>query len=110
MLIFIFHQKNQSFKYYNVLRGIMEAVCVKLDESVLKIMNNFLKEHNFSTKTDFIREAIRDKIRALEKENAVRQLEKYFGAAKTKTTYAEERKIREEISKKFAKKFGIKLD
>lgn len=88
----------------------MEAICVKLDEKILKNLDNNLKQHNFSTRTDFIREAIRDKLRLLEKEKAIRTLEKYFGAAKVKVSDKRHHQIREEVSKKFAKKFGIKLD
>lgn len=64
----------------------------------------------YSTKTEFIREAIRDKIKEISKEKAIDELKKYFGKSKSKTTYGEERKIRESVGKEFAKKFGIALD
>ncbi len=41
------------------------------------------------------------------KEKAIDELKKYFGKSKTKTTHNEERKIRESVGKKFAKKFGV---
>ena len=42
---------------------------------------------------EFIREAIRDKIKKIKKDNALEELKKYFGKAKVKTSYEEERKI-----------------
>ena len=65
---------------------------------------------DYTTKTEFIREAIRDKLKVIRKDRAIDELRKYFGKAKTKTSYSEERKIREDVGKEFAKKFGIKLD
>ena len=85
----------------------MEAICVKLDERILKNVDNSLKQHNFSTRTDFVREAIRDKLRILEKEKAIRQLEKYFGAAKVKVSNKRHKEIREEVLKERMKKLGI---
>jgi len=38
------------------------------------------------------------------------ELKKYFGASKTKTSYDEERKIREDVGRQFAKKFWVNLD
>ncbi len=43
------------------------------------------------------------------KEKAIDKLKKYFGKAKTMTTYREERAIREKVGKRFAHKFGLKL-
>lgn len=73
-------------------------------------MDIIIKENYYSTRSDFIREAIRDKLKELEKKRAIKKLEKYLGCMKKKTTYQEERRIREEVGKKYAKKFGIKLD
>ena len=43
----------------------MEAVCVKMDENLLKNMDKTMKENNYTTRTEFIRESIRDKIKEL---------------------------------------------
>lgn len=50
------------------------------------------------------------KKRQLEPTVKIKNFRKFFGKAKTKTTYKEERRIREKVGKEFAKKFGIKLD
>ena len=88
----------------------MEVVSVKLDPRILKNLDNTLKEFNYSTRTDFIREAIRDKMRQLEKERAINHFERYFGAAKTKVGYKRHRQIRDEVGKEIAKEAGIDLD
>lgn len=50
------------------------------------------------------------KKRQLESTVKIKNFRKFFGKAKAKTSYREERKIREKVGKEFAKKFGIKLD
>jgi len=44
----------------------MENVSLKMEENFLRAINAVMKKHNYMTKTEFIREAIRDKIRKLE--------------------------------------------
>lgn len=86
----------------------MEAICVKLDKGIMKEINEIAKEFHYSTRTDFIREAIRSKIEELEKKRALKNLEKYFGASKTKTTDEELERIREEVGNEYMKKFRLK--
>lgn len=88
----------------------MEAVCIKLDRRVSKNIDIAIKENNYSTKTEFIREAIRDKLTDLEKEKMITHLRKLVGASKKKTTEKEYERVREEVARGYAKKFGIKLD
>ena len=46
-----------------VLPGItMEAVCIKMDENTLSNMDKAIEENNYSTRTDFIRDPITEKI------------------------------------------------
>ena len=87
----------------------MESITIKVENNLAKEINTAMKT-DYSTKTEFIREAIRDKLKLIRKEKAIDDLRRYFGKAKTKTTYAEERKIREEVGKKFAKKLGVNLN
>lgn len=64
----------------------MEAVSLKLEDSFLKDIETSMRRNRYTTKTEFIREAIRDKIRDLEKEEALLRLKKLYGASKRKTT------------------------
>ena len=64
----------------------MESVSLKLEDKFLQDIHETMKKHRYTTKTEFIREAIRDKIRDLEKEEALIRAKKLYGASKRKTT------------------------
>ncbi len=49
----------------------MENVSLKMEENFLTAIEKVMKKHNYMTKTEFIREAIRDKIRRLEEKEIV---------------------------------------
>ena len=44
----------------------MESVSLKLEKNFLNAIEKVMKRHNYMTKTEFIRESIRDKIARLE--------------------------------------------
>ncbi len=44
----------------------MENVSLKLESNFLSAINKVMKKHNYMTKAEFIREALRDKIKILE--------------------------------------------
>lgn len=64
----------------------MEIVSVKFEKDLLKYLEKIMKKHRYATKAEFVREAIRDKIKDLEKEEALVRLRKVYGASKRKTT------------------------
>lgn len=68
-----------------------------------------MKKHRYTTKTEFIREAIRDKIDDLETKAALKRLEKIYGASKRKTTQEQLEVAREKAFREIAKEEGIKL-
>ena len=49
----------------------MENVSLKLEENFLKAIEKIMKKHNYMTKTEFIRESIRDKIKKLEEKEII---------------------------------------
>jgi len=49
----------------------MENVSLKLEENFLKAITAVMRKHNYMTKTEFIREAIRDKMRKLEEKEII---------------------------------------
>ena len=61
----------------------MEHISFQLDSAISKQVEKSMKEFNYSTKTEFIREALRDKLKEIRKEKALDELGKYFGKAKT---------------------------
>ena len=84
----------------------MEPVSVKFDERSLKNLGKIMQKFGYSTKTEFIREAVRDKIRDLEKEEALKKIHKLFGTSKRRTTDAQLHEAREKLEKIYDKKFG----
>jgi metal-responsive CopG/Arc/MetJ family transcriptional regulator len=87
----------------------MESITIKVEQSFAKEIDAAMVP-DYTTKTEFIREAIRDKIKKMREEKALQELRRLFGSSKKKTPLDEDRKIREEASKIFAKKFGLDLD
>jgi len=64
----------------------MEAVSLKLENEFLHDIEKTMKKHRYTTKTEFIREAIRDKIKDLEKEELLMKAKKLYGSSKRRTT------------------------
>ena len=64
----------------------METVSLKLDNLFLKDIQRSMKKHRYETKTEFIRQAIRDKLKALEHEETLSRLRKLYGSSFTRTT------------------------
>ncbi len=73
----------------------METVSIKLEKDFAKDLQGVMRKHRYVTKTEFIREAIRDKIKDLEKEDALLRAKELYGASKRKTTDQELHKARE---------------
>jgi len=88
----------------------METVSLKMENALLSEIDGLLKSHRYSTRTEFIREAIRDKLKDFEKEDAIKKLEKLKGAAKVHVSDERLHEIGEEIAREYAKKFGIEVD
>lgn len=87
----------------------MESITIKVEESLGKEIEKAMNP-DYSTKTEFIREAIRDKLKALRKDKILEELKRHLGKAKRKTTSKEEKEIRESVAKAYLKKHGILLD
>lgn len=89
----------------------MEMVTLRFQEKVLKEMDKTMLDHNFNSRTEFIREAVRDKLEELKRDEIIEKFMKLRGKAKVKTTYEENRKTKEEVSKELMKeldkRFGL---
>jgi len=84
----------------------MENVSLKLKEDMASEIEKLSKVFHYGTKTEFIREAIRDKIKALEVELFAMKIKKFQGIAKTHTSDEELHKIREKAFDEFIKEKG----
>jgi metal-responsive CopG/Arc/MetJ family transcriptional regulator len=87
----------------------MEIISVKFQEDVMKKVDRSIAEHNFNSRTEFIREAVRDKLDELKKEDLIKELMKFRGKAPKKTTDEERARVREEVSKELMEYYDKKF-
>ncbi len=87
----------------------MESITIKVEEDFAKEIEKAMKPY-YSTKTEFIREAIRDKIKLQRREEITERLKKSFGIAKTNTSDEELRTIREKVGRKYFQKYKEHLE
>lgn len=64
----------------------METISLKLEEEFLEEIDSKLIKHRYGTRTEFIRDAIREKLSDLEKEQMLNEIGKLQGISKRKTT------------------------
>ncbi|MBS3123831.1 hypothetical protein J4437_04320 [Candidatus Woesearchaeota archaeon] len=90
----------------------MDAVTVKFEDTFLHVVEKAMKEHNYTTKAEFIREAIRDKLKELEKEKYLMRAIKLHGAGKDKHNITDEdlHQARERAVNDLAEELGVKLN
>jgi metal-responsive CopG/Arc/MetJ family transcriptional regulator len=72
----------------------MESVSLKLETNFLNAIEKVMKKHNYMTKTEFIRESIRDKIRKLEEKEILEDKE-IFSQIKSSEKNIKKGKIKE---------------
>ena len=87
----------------------MEIISLKLDETMLHNVDKTLQKHNFSTRTEFIRDAIRDKLSELSRDELIEEFMKFRGKSKKKTSDEELKKIRAEVSKELMEELDKKF-
>ncbi len=87
----------------------METITFKLQEDIVRKIDGLLKPLNFSNRTEFIRESIREKLNSLERDVVLQQLLAFKGAAKKSISDRELHNIRERAASEYAEKFGVKL-
>lgn len=87
----------------------METISLKMDREMLETIDSSLKRHNYSTRTEFIRAAIREKIQGMAREERIEAFLGMRGKAKKKTTYEDDRKVREIVSKELDEYLDKKL-
>jgi metal-responsive CopG/Arc/MetJ family transcriptional regulator len=87
----------------------MQVVTVKFQKNILKKIDKSIAINNFNSRTEFIREAVRDKLHELNKEDLMKEFMKYYGKSKVKTTYEENRRTREIVSKELMEELDKKF-
>lgn len=86
----------------------METISIRLEEDFAKTLSKIIAKHMYSTKTEFIREAIRDKIKEIEKEELLKKVSILAGSSKKKTSDEELYQAREKLKDFYEKKLKIK--
>ncbi|MBA3064558.1 ribbon-helix-helix protein, CopG family [Candidatus Woesearchaeota archaeon] len=88
----------------------METVTFKLQEGIVKKIDRMIRPLNFNNRTEFIREAIREKLILIERDSVIHELRRFKGTSKLSVSDKKLHEIREEVANKYAKNLGIKLD
>ena len=76
----------------------MEGITIRFQEDILKRIDESIAEHNFNSRTEFIREAVRDKLANLTREQAIEKFLALRGTAKVKTRPEDDEKRKWEVS------------
>lgn len=84
----------------------METISLKMESELLTEIDSKLKSNRYATRTEFIRDAIRDKLTSLEKQDAIKKLTNFKGSLKGKAKISES-KAQELAFKKLARKFNL---
>ena len=83
----------------------METISIRLDEGMAHELERVMKRHHFATLTEFVRDAIRNRMKELEHEELQRQIERLAGSSKHKTSDEDLHKARERLEEIYNKKF-----
>lgn len=83
----------------------MEPITIKFEPEFLKLLEGIMKHHHYATISEFIREAVREKVKILEKEEISKRVEKIAGFSKRKTTDEQLHAIRDKAFEQLEKKF-----
>lgn len=85
----------------------METVTIKMEDKLLEEIDQKLEENRYSTRTEFIRDAIREKLSELEKEEILKNLSELKGFSKRKTSDAQLHAARTKAFKMLERRFNI---
>lgn len=85
----------------------MKLVNLKLGEDLLTQIDDIVSQFGFANRTEFMRNALREKVEEYRMKQAILRLRKSYGIFKHKQTTEEEyEKMREEGLKRFLKRFN----
>lgn len=98
----------------------MEHISIKLEENIARQIDRGMRDFNYTTKTEFIRDAIRCRLKELEEERAqkkgwealfaARGIFKGKGKAKTDEEWYKWRmEYGEKLAEELAKKYNLKI-
>jgi len=83
---------------------VTEMITLKLDNVFLKEIDKVVKNNGYQNRTEFIRNALREKVEESKLKEAMIQIAHLKGAAKKNVTKEKYEKTRQDIFKEFEKK------
>ncbi|MBW2965635.1 ribbon-helix-helix domain-containing protein [Candidatus Woesearchaeota archaeon] len=81
-----------------------EMITVKMDDKFLEDVDSVVKKEGYQNRTEFIRNALREKVEEAKLKEAMMEIAHLKGAAKKKTTEKEFEEIREKAFEELSKK------
>lgn len=88
---------------------MVELITLKLEENFLEEVDSTVKRNGFSSRTDFIRAALREKMEKIKLKEDLAMIRANWGKSKRKTTDKEFHAVRERIFNEFAKRLGVQI-
>lgn len=91
----------------------MEATTVKFEVDFGVRIEKAMKKHHYATKAEFIREALREKLVNLEKQEYMMRAFKLHGAGRKKhgkITDEDLHRTKEKVAREMAEELGVTLD
>jgi len=84
----------------------MKTISLKIADPVLERIDAHLESYNFSTRTEFIREAIRDKIHQLESQKFESEMRTFLKQQHEGHDVELAKEIKHDVFKELEKRFG----
>ncbi len=84
---------------------VTEMITVKMDSRFLQDVDNVVKKEKYQNRTEFIRNALREKIEEVKLKEAMLEIAHLKGAAKKKTSEKEYEEMRKKAFEELEKKF-----
>lgn len=81
-----------------------EMITVKLEGGFLEDIDKIVKKEGYQNRTEFIRNALREKVEEARLKETMIKLARFKGAAKKKTTDEELEMVREKVFEEFENK------
>ena len=82
-----------------------EMITLKLEDKFLKDIDGIVRNEGYQNRTEFIRNALREKIEEIKLRKAMMEISHLKGASKKKTTEEEYEHMRKTAFEKISKKF-----
>jgi len=82
-----------------------EMITLKLEDRFLSDIDAVVEREGYQNRTEFIRNALREKVEEVKLRDAMKEIAHLKGASKKKTSEEEYEKIREKAFEELSKKF-----